>query len=65
MARASKKVLVKYNNNNLPYKEKIEYLIDINNNNNKIYKNKEKKILYGYIWQKIFEIPPEENRHFD
>ena len=46
-------------------KEKIEYLIDSNNNNNKVYKDEEKEILYRSIWQKIFEIPPEENSHFD
>ena len=46
-------------------KERIEYLIDINNNNNKVYKDEEKEILYRNIWQNIFEIPPEENRHFD
>ena len=36
-----------------------------NNNNNKVYKDEEKEVLYRNIWQKIFEIPPEENRHFD
>ena len=46
-------------------KEIIEYLIDVNNNNNKIYKNKEKEVLYRNIWQGIFQIPPDENRHFD
>ena len=46
-------------------KGRTEYLIDINNNNNKAYKDEEKEILYRNIWQKIFEIPPEENRHFD
>ena len=46
-------------------KERTEYLIDINNNNNKVYKDEEKEILYRNIWQNIFEIPPEENRHFD
>ena len=46
-------------------KVKNEYLIDINNNNNKIYKDEEKEVLYRNIWQKIFEIPDEENRNFD
>ena len=40
-------------------KVKNEYLIDINNNGNKVYKDEEKEILYRNIWQKIFEIPEE------
>ena len=46
-------------------KEITEYIIDTNNNNNKIYKDKEKEALYRNIWQGIFQIPPDENRHFD
>ena len=46
-------------------KEETEYLIDINNNNDKVYKDEGKEILYRNICQKIFEIPPEENFHFD
>ena len=46
-------------------KERAEYPIDINNNNNKVYKDEEKEILYRNIWQNILEIPREENRHFD
>ena len=46
-------------------KVKNEYLIDINNNGNKVYKDEEKEILYCNIWQKIFEIPEEENCNFD
>ena len=46
-------------------KVKNEYLIDINNNGNKVYKDEEKEVLYRNIWKKIFEIPEEENRNFD
>ena len=46
-------------------KEIIEYLIDTNNNNNKIYKDEEKEVLYRNIWQGMFQIPPDENRHFN
>ena len=46
-------------------KIKIEYLIDSNNNNSKAYKDEEKELLYRNICQKIFEIPPNQNRHFD
>ena len=43
-------------------KEKVEYLIDTNNNNNnRVYKDEDKEILYRNIWEKIFEIPPEDN----
>ena len=46
-------------------KEKVEYLIDANNNNNRVYKDEDKEILYRNIWEKIFEIPPEDNRNFN
>ena len=46
-------------------KVKNEYLIDVNNNDNKVYKDEEKEILYHNIRQNIFEIPDEENRNFD
>ena len=46
-------------------KVKNEYLIDVNNQNTKVFKDDEKEILYRNIWTKIFEIPPEDNRHFD
>ena len=46
-------------------KEITEYLIDTNNNNAKIYKDEEKEVLHRNIWQGIFQIPPDENRHFD
>ena len=46
-------------------KEKVEYLIDANNNNNKVYKDEDKEILHRNIWEKIFEIPPEDNRNFN
>ena len=48
-------------------REEFRYhLIDINNNNNdKVYKDDEKEVLYRNIWQKMFEIPKEENRNFD
>ena len=46
-------------------KVKNEYLIDINSNGNKVYKDEEKEILYRNIWQNIFEIPDEENHNFD
>ena len=46
-------------------KVKNKYLIDVNNNGNKVYKDEEKEILYRNIWQNIFEIPDEENRNFD
>ena len=46
-------------------KVKNEYLIDVNNNGNKVYKDGEKVILYRNIWQNIFEIPDEENLNFD
>ena len=42
-----------------------EYIIDTNNNNNKIYKDEEKEILYRNICQGILQIPPDENHHFD
>ena len=46
-------------------KKKIEYLIDTNNNNTKISKEEEKEVLCRNIWQGIFQIPPDENHHFD
>ena len=46
-------------------KVRNEYLIDIINNNNKVYKDEEKEVLHCNIWQKIFEIPEEENRNLD
>ena len=46
-------------------KDKTEYLIDPNNNNNRIYEDEDKEILYRQIWEKIFEIPLEENQNFD
>ena len=42
----------------------MEYLIDANNNDNRVYKDEDKEILYRNIWEKIFEIPPEDNRNF-
>ena len=33
-------------------KEKVEYLIDANNDNNRIYKDEDKEILYRNIWEK-------------
>ena len=46
-------------------KEKVEYLIDANNNNTKVYKDEDKELLYCNIWEKIFEIPLEDNRNFN
>ena len=46
-------------------KEKVDHLIDSNNNNNKVFKDEEKEVLYRNIWERIFEIPPEENQNFD
>ena len=46
-------------------KEKVDYQIDSNKNNNKVYKDNEKEVLYRNIWERIFKIPPEENKNLD
>ena len=43
----------------------MEYLIDTNNNNIRVYKDEDKEILYRNIREKILEIPPEDNRNFN
>ena len=45
-------------------KEITEYIINTNNNNNKIYKDEEKEVLYRNIWQGIFQIPPDRFMHY-
>ena len=44
-------------------KEKVDYLIGSNNNNNKLFKDKQKEVLYKNIHERIVEIPPEENQN--
>ena len=41
------------------------YLIDIENNNNKLYKDEEKHSLYNRTWKNVFKISEEENQNFD
>ena len=40
------------------------YLIDIENNNNKLYKDEEKHSLYNRTWKNVFSISEEENQNF-
>ena len=46
-------------------KRDTPYLIDIENNNNKLYKDEEKHSLYNRTWKNVFRISEEENQNFD
>ena len=45
-------------------KNPVEYIIDPNRNNERIFSANEKEV-YGRIWQVIFSIPEEEKENFD
>ena len=46
-------------------KNSVEYIVDPNRNNERIFAANEKEEVYRRIWQVIFSIPEEENENFD
>ena len=46
-------------------KRDTPYLIDIENNNKKLYRDEEKHSLYNKTWKNVFRISEEEKQNFD